>query len=403
MSVNETGGIYFAGETPLRGPRLAVVAVLLIAFLGLLWAVREVLPPFIAAIAIAAVLDPLLERLQRKGIRRIWSVLIVYAVFFLGFAAFLTWIVPIIISEAAALARNWPTYFQTVKEAWAQFASSSLVHRLRLPIPPTFTELADQANDYINQQWPTALSNALGGLFGSFHYVLNTIIILIATFYLLNDWPRIRRRFHYIVPAQWRGSVVDVMDKVGAVFIGYLRGLVVLCGMYGVAVAILLLVLHVNYAFILGMVAALLYAVPYVGSISLAVITTIVTYVGSGGDIGRAVTVVLLVLAINQAFDNVLMPRVLGRSTGLHPLLSLFALIAGSNLLGFAGFIVGVPIAASLMIIAVTIYPKLNEPIPEETQTLLKAPLAPKIKKTRTSSANKHAGDRSSGSKPADG
>ncbi len=353
-------------EAPVMGRGLKVAVVLLVFFAYLLYLVRGALPPFIIAIAIAAMLDPLLVRLQTRGIARIWSVLIVYFLFFFLFGAFLIWVVPLTISQAEQLAKNWPTLIEQLKANWGDIAHHPMVRRLHLPLPDTWSQLSTQVNTYVNNVGPNALRSLLGGVQGAVGYVLNIVVILLATFYLLNDWPRIRRRVHYLIPPQFREDVVDVMDGVGAVFLGYLRGLTTLCALYGVSVTCVLLFRRVDYAFVLGLAAAVLYAIPYVGSVSMALLTGVVSFVGTGGNVAASGINVALVLALNQIFDTIFTPRVLGKSTGIHPLISLFALMAGAQLLGFVGFIIGVPVAASIAIIATALYPRLAEEIPND-------------------------------------
>ncbi|MCC6483443.1 MAG: AI-2E family transporter [Armatimonadetes bacterium] len=352
-------------ELPVRGRGLAAAALLLLLFLLLLYLVRRVLAPFLIAVAIAALLDPLMERLQVRGLRRVWSVIIVYLLFFVAFGAFLTWIVPLTWGEVQSLVSNWPGYLAQFKDSWTHLSHSPLIRRLPLEVPQTYTELTSQLSHYINTVGPRALQNTLGGVIGTAGYLVNIVIILLATFYLLNDWPKLRRRVHYVIPPQFRDQVVDVMDRVGAVFLGYLRGLVTLCGLYGISITVALSLLGVQYVLVLGLAASLLYAVPYVGSISLIVLSGTVALVGSGGDLQFAGVVMLVVLALNQVFDSFLTPKILGKSTGLHPLISLFALMAGSQLFGLVGFIIGVPVAASIAIVASTLYPRLSEPIPD--------------------------------------
>lgn len=348
----------------------------------LLWLVRGILMPFAVSIAIAAVLNPFLERLQRRGFSRTSSVLVVYVLFFAVFAAFLTWAVPIILSEAAQLVRHWPGYVDRFREIWSDFVDYDIISRLPVALPSSLSDLSDKVNEVIKTRGPSYVTKFLAGVFGTVGYLLNVVVVLISTYYLLQDWPRIRRRLHYVIPPQYRSNVTDVMEKVGAVFIGYLRGMVTLCGMYGVSVTIALLVLdalpgvETGYQFILGLAGALLYAVPYVGAATLAAITAIVTLVVSGGSAVNALLVAGVIVVLNSGvFDPILTPKILGRSTGLSPLLSLFAILAGSNLFGFAGFILGVPVTASLAIIAVTLYPRLGEPIPEQADVPPEEPL----------------------------
>ena len=366
----------------MRGRGLVVGLVLLAVALLLLWLVRGILMPFAVSIAIAAVLDPFLARLQRRGMSRTASVLVVYLLFFLAFGAFLTWAVPVLVGEANQLIEQWPGYVDKFRGFWAGFVQNELLRHLGVTLPASWSELSENLNDAIKTSGPGYFAKFLGGVFGTIGYLLNVVIILIATYYLLKDWPVIRRRVHYVIPPQYREGVVELIERVGAVFLGYLRGMVTLCCMYGVAVTLALLILDLfpgvetSYQFILGLAGAFLYAVPYVGAALLAVVAAIVTLVGSGGTPLNALLVTVVVLALNSAlFDPVLTPKVLGRSTGLSPLLALFAIIAGSKLFGFAGFILGVPVTASLAIIACALYPRLGAPIPENADVPPAEPL----------------------------
>ncbi len=354
----------------MRAPRLAAAAVVLGFVVLLLWLVSSVLTPFLIAMAVAAVLDPALQRLQRRGLPRRYGVLVVYVAFFAVTGSLLFWLVPIIIAEGEALARQWPAYIDQARGLWASLAGNDLVERLRLPIPRTAAELSATLEEVVKKEGPKVLRRLLGGLSGTVGFLLNVIVVLIATFYMLNDWPRMKRRALHVVPPQYREGVAAVMEKVGTVFLGYLRGLIVLCSLYGVTVTCVLLALDLmpgveaSYPFLLGLLAALLYAVPYVGALLLTITVALVTLMAPGGNLLSAAVATAIVMGLNLTlFDTVLTPRILGRYTGINPLAALFAILAGSELFGLVGFILGVPVAASLYIVASTLYPPLSEPL----------------------------------------
>ena len=355
----------------MRASRLAAAAVVLGFVVVLLWLVSRVLTPFLIAIAVAAVLDPPLQRLQSRGLPRRFGVLIVYVVFFALTGSLLFWLVPVIIAEGDALARQWPAYIDQARGLWAAIAANDLVERLHLPIPRTAAELSATLENVVKSEGPKLLRRLLGGLSGTVGFLLNVIVVLIATFYMLNDWPKMKQRALHVVPPQYREGVAGVMERVGTVFLGYLRGLIVLCCTYGVTVTCVLLLLdqipriEVSYPFLLGLLAALLYAVPYIGALLLMLTVALVTLTAPGGNLLSAVVVTAVVMGLNlTVFDTVLTPRILGRFTGLNPLAALFAILAGSELFGLVGFILGVPVAASLYIIASALYPPLSEPLP---------------------------------------
>jgi len=179
-----------------RGRGLVVGLVLLAVALLLLWLVRGILMPFAVSIAIAAVLDPFLARLQRRGMSRTASVLVVYLLFFLAFGAFLTWAVPVLVGEANQLIEQWPGYVDKFRGFWAGFVQNELLRHLGVTLPASWSELSENLNDAIKTSGPGYFAKFLGGVFGTIGYLLNVVIILIATYYLLKDWPVIRRRVH---------------------------------------------------------------------------------------------------------------------------------------------------------------------------------------------------------------
>jgi predicted PurR-regulated permease PerM len=139
---------------------------------------------------------------------------------------------------------------------------------------------------------------------------------------------------------------------------------------YGVVAFLLFLALGLmfkgglgNYALLLGVVAGLLYPVPYIGPIATTFLAGIVS-LATGQTAGQTVVVVLVALAENQIFDNVVVPRVVGSSVGLHPLATMFALLLGGTLFGLWGMLLSVPIAGSIQVVLFRLFPKLNAPTP---------------------------------------
>lgn len=360
-------------ERPVSKARIVIFVALVVVAVLFLWRVRNMLAPFLLAVVVAAVLDPMLDRLQRRGLARLWSVVIVYILFFIALGSLMTWLVPKLINEGESLVRNWPEYVENLSRMWEQVAQNDMIQFLPFAIPDTWHEANARLVELIKERGSQILSRAIGGITGTVSFLINFLIMLIAGYYMLKDWPRIRRRVHYMIPPCYRPGVVSVMQKVGVVFLGYLRGLIYLCALYGASITLVLLILDqvpgikVSYPFLLGFIGAFLYAVPYIGAITLAVLAGIVTMMAPGGDFLSAGVVIGVTVVLNSGlFDPILMPKILGQSTGLNPLAALFAVLAGAELFGVVGFILGVPVAASIAIVAATLYPRLAEDIPEK-------------------------------------
>ena len=162
----------------------------------------------------------------------------------------------------------------------------------------------------------------------------------------------------------------DVMG----VFSDYLRGLVIVCALYGAATIGLLYLLSVwhhplaHYALLVGAAAGILYAIPYLGSTATALVTFLVAFAAATADHASGLAfggiAVLATLALNQVFDGVVTPRVVGGGVGLHPILAIFALVIGGELFGIWGMLLSVPLAGSIQAILFRLYPKLTHADP---------------------------------------
>ena len=157
---------------------------------------------------------------------------------------------------------------------------------------------------------------------------------------------------------------------IGGVFSDYLRGLLIVCTLYGVCMIFMLYGLSftrghgalASYALLVGSAAGVLYAVPYLGSATTALITFLVAF--AAGGVGFGGLAVLLALVINQVFDNIVTPRVVGGGVGLNPVVAIFALILGAKLFGIWGMLLSVPVAASIQVVLFRLFPKLTTPTP---------------------------------------
>lgn len=343
---------------------LAVATAVLVYFLYL---VRDVLPPFIIALAAAWLLDPLLERLQKRGCPRILAVSAVYVAFLAVFVVGLIFLVPALIEQAKQLAQDFPAYSDRLKTLATGFMEDNRSTLLRFHLPTTLEEAFAKYGNQVSIRASSGIQFISNWIAGNLSKALWIILIPLVSFYLLNDIDRIKRRSVLFIPEQWRPRATEVLSKVGTVFSSYVRGLVVVCLLYGVVTAITLTGLKLSYSIILGLLAGILYAVPYIGAIGTVLIVFLVGLATYPHGFAQAATVALAMIILNQVFDLLITPKILGKSVGLHPVLSLFALMAGGRLFGLAGMILAVPVAASIQEVVFEFYPELR-PVPEKKQ-----------------------------------
>ncbi len=342
-----------------------LVTLFVLVLLGwAVWLVWDVLPPFLIATALALLLDPLMDRMQKRGLPRWLAVLLTFSGFLLLFFGVIAYLLPRAIGQVAELLGNSNAYaarFQAAADAWAA-ENADLLRRLNLP--PSLQDLWEQHQGELTA-W---VQRFLQGIFAAFQQSLGRlgwlIVIPLVTLYLLMDLDALQARLVYLVPEARREAAVDLAARVGAVFAAYLRGLTLICAAYGTVVYLVLgLGFALPYALILGLLAAALYAVPYLGQLGLLLGCAGVAW-ATGRSPGFILGVVAALVVVGQIFDQLITPRFFGRQVGLHPVLGLFALMAGGQLFGLAGMVMAVPVAAAARVVLIQLFPRLTEPIP---------------------------------------
>jgi predicted PurR-regulated permease PerM len=330
-------------------------------------ATLSIITPFVIATVLALFLDPLADRLERRGLSRAGAVGVVFGVFVLFLIGAAALLVPALIEQASRLAQNGPEYVQKARA----FVDDFLDHHRRIGtirLPPTFDALVAEFSERASALVRGSAGRITAFLVGSVTTVLETVVALIVAFYLLLDIDRLRARLFYLLPERTRGPLGRVAEDIGGVFSDYLRGLFIVCALYGVGTTLLfygLSLVHAQmagYALLVGAAAGILYAVPYIGALATALVTFFIAF--AAGGVGFGGTAVALTLFLNQVFDNVITPRVVGGGVGLHPVAALFALTLGGALFGLAGLLLSVPVAASVQVILFHLFPKLTTATP---------------------------------------
>jgi len=329
------------------------------------YSIRWALPPFIVAFAFAIVLDPFVDRLQGRRLPRGVAVLLAFLIFLAIFSA-LVLPLPKILTEGVAFFRNLPAMVERLRlegDDWLS-AHQALLNRLGLPLDmdEAIARYKDQVTSLTTQTAKAALQWAQSSA-GKLAWVVLTPII---TLYFLVDIDRIRRRLVHLIPTESRPAVLEVTHEIGQLLVHYLRGLVLVCFGQGVTIWLAMgLGFHLPYSLLLGLVGGVLYAVPYLGFLLTLAMALLIGW-SSGAGIGQLVGIAVTLAAINQVFDLLITPRVIGGQVGLHPVSSLFALMVGGGLFGLPGMVLAVPVAASARVILARFYPRIFEAVPRD-------------------------------------
>jgi predicted PurR-regulated permease PerM len=318
---------------------------------------------------IAYILNPLIEALGRLRVNRGLAVVLVYLVllqlFVLGSV-----LLGQVVAQLSEFVRRIPRALENVGAAVTGFQAWLAGAAARLPdfLSERFgVEQSDQLAAQVQQQLTNALSAAVEALANLIEGLvtggpsllvtgatsiisttLQVILILLASAYFLYDFPRFTRNAYRLVPVRWRPLYGDLVRKADGAVGGYMRGQLLITLVLGVLIWVGLSLIGVPLALAISFLAAIFNLVPYLGPIIGVVPAVLLGFTVS--PLTAALAVVVFVVA-NQLEGNVLSPLILSRSTNLHPLTVLLAIMAGIGLLGLVGALLAVPFVALVKIL----------------------------------------------------
>ena len=324
--------------------------------------VLDVAPPFVIAIALALLLDPLLDRFERRGMSRGLGVAVVGLSFAGIFLLGVVFLAPKIAQQATALAANFQDYAEQARSQINVILQQHEPALEKLHLPTTTTEWTSRFSGQLQGFAGTAVSFFATALTNALSRVLWLVIIPLATLWLLRDIDYIKAKLVRFTPESHRERVIRLTAAVGVVFGKYLRGMLTVAILFSLAAMLVLTLFGLDYALIIGAVAGLFYLVPYIGVFIMAVITGLAALVQPPHSASYAL-ILMGVLAFQSfvVFDLGITPRIVGGSVGVHPVLALFSLALGARLFGVVGMVAAVPVAASLQVAIGQLYPQIHE------------------------------------------
>ncbi|HBG98175.1 MAG: AI-2E family transporter [Rhodobacteraceae bacterium] len=333
------------------------------ASLAALWFLGDVILPFVIGAAIAYFLDPVADRLERLGLSRALATTIVMLGTALVFVLVLLLILPVFISQLGALLAALPDLFAAARAFAAEHLPdiSDTASPARQTVDGVVAVLQDRAGGFV--QGLIASVNSLIGI------VLLFVIAPVVAFYLLLDWDHMVAAIDDLLPRRDAPTIRQLAAEIDRTLAGFVRGQLTVCLILGVFYAVALMAVGLEFGLVVGLIAGLLSFIPWVGSLvggALSIGLALFQFWGwtcTGADAaGQAVTapcpfsdspwmigIVAAIFATGQMVEgNILTPKLVGGSVGLHPVWLLFALSVFGAVFGFVGMLVAVPVAAML-------------------------------------------------------
>ena len=322
-----------------------------LGFVLFVYFLHPILTPFLVAIVLAYMFDPVVDRLERLGLSRTWGTITVFTLFTVILMTLLLVLVPLLAKQLLKLYQLAPQVLD-----WLQHTAMPWV-QAKLGLSDSFwkfdkikaaiTENMGQATDIVGivLSQATASSLVLIGL------LANLVLIPVVAFYLLRDWNIMMARIRDLLPRSRADQIVSLAKECHDVLGAFVRGQLLVMLALGVIYSAGLMLVGLELGLLIGLMAGLAAIVPYMGfiiGIGAALVAGLFQF---GGDLYPMIGIVV-VFMVGQALEGmVLTPLLVGDRIGLHPVAVIFAILAGGELFGFTGILLALPVAAVIMVL----------------------------------------------------
>lgn len=323
------------------------ILILFLTTAGLCYLLVPILTPFLIALLLAYLGNPLINILCRLGMPRTPAVVLVFVMIFAVVISLPLLLFPLVEIQIRMLATRWPDYVDWIQQV--------ILPRLQSIAGATVdVSILKQA---FSEHW-----QALGGGFAQvvasvsrsgmvlLAWLANLVLIPVVTFYLLRDWQRLLSAIETLLPRSSAAVIVRLAQQCDEVLATFLRGQMLVMLALGIIYSSGLWFAGLELALLIGMLAGLVSFVPYLGMIVGLLMAGIAGYV-QFHDLGHLLSIAA-VFAIGQLLESfVLTPWLVGDRIGLHPVAVIFAVMAGGQLFGLTGVLLALPVAAVLAVL----------------------------------------------------
>lgn len=332
--------------------RLGACLALVVVVVWLMRALSSVTTMLLVSFFLAYILNPLARNLSNRGLGRSGAAVFLLALGFLGFMVLVFLILPAIMQEIRLFASVAPKYWDTLKSF-----VSAVAGRLNIQIPSDWDEITTIIFQKGGHHLPSVAdfsTRLIATLFKStvsiFSSLIYFLLVPILTYYFLVSFEDITKWVEDLIPYYAREPVIEKLTEIDRILAAFIRGQLTIALIMGSLYSVGFLIIGIDLAFVLGILAGILWLIPYMGTL-FALVSGCLMALGQYGDLLHLVYVLILAGLIQVLEGYILTPRIVGQAIGLHPVVYILAIIIGANLFGFVGVLVAIPVAAILKVL----------------------------------------------------
>lgn len=339
----------------------------------------------IIAIIFAYIIDPIVNYLERKGVKRQFGVIIVYISVILIFGILIVSVIPKTINEISNLLTSLPAMVDTLIREVNNFVSNVFA-KFNIELPENLINVYKETNPKVNGNVETpqivsdilnsiratindvitkaqgslmgSLSNVLSKLYGFLTSAFRLVLIIIFSFYFSVDKDRFMHRVKKAIPNKYRDDISYLTSNIDTALQQFIRGRMLMAIFVGLLTMAYLLVLRVDFAIIIGLITCVADIIPYIGPFLGCAPAVLFAFMDSPM---KALWVLILFVIVQWVENNILAPKLIGDSTGLNPLVILISIIIGGGIFGVWGMVISVPLTSIIFILVDFIKIKYND------------------------------------------
>ena len=305
--------------------------ILVVIALLFLYYVRDVIVMIFVSVVFASALAPWADKLQKRNIPRVLSILVFYVIILGLISLAIALIIPAISSQLKQFASNFPALYEKIRDSLPGAAGQG-------------SELVKTIQDSL-QSIVSTLGNITGSIFaglsGLFGGLFSLVGILVLTFYIVLIEDGFRKVIAAVSPAKYQPYLILLMSRIQTRLGYWIKGQLILCLVIGSACFIGLVILQIPYPLVLGLIAGITEFIPIAGPIIGAVPAVLIALTVSPW---KAIFVIILYILIQQLENNLLVPKVMQKVTGLNPIVIVIVMLLAAKLLGILGIILAIPV-----------------------------------------------------------
>ena len=339
----------------------------------------------IIAIIFAYIINPIVNYLERKGVKRQFGVIIVYISAILIFGILIVSVIPKTINEVSNLLTSLPGMVDTLIREFNNFLSNVFA-KFNIELPENFINFYKETNPKVNGNVETpqivsdilnsikstindlivkvqgslmgSLSNVISKLYGFLTSAFRLVLIIIFSFYFSVDKEKFMLRVKKAIPNKHREDISYLTSNIDTALQQFIRGRMLMAIFVGVLTMVYLLVLRVDFAIIIGLITCIADIIPYIGPFLGCAPAVLFAFMDSPM---KALWVLILFVIVQWVENNILAPKLIGDSTGLNPLVILISIIIGGGIFGVWGMVISVPLTSIIFILVDFIKIKYND------------------------------------------